>query len=490
MELREPKRKRRVRVSVQQPFPTLNRDAISANKELWQVYTGKYSGDFVVVDAPDEMLALHTMGFFGKGSLSRAGPEFGKERQGIPPFIRHRQWKRRCEWAEQQKTMMVEYNRKQGETLQEVTNGQETVVENKDNEKETVSIENQPSPGSCSSINTKQESSIEQSGKLDVTTNSSEKTECVVENTKNSGVITTKINHEVMNTDDEIITIDSTDEDNVSAIDKNSAKSGDAKDNKSNARCLSESNEVNDCEENSITGIKRKRTADVECDGSKVNSTVNLSESHTTEEEGSKPTDGIQERMFVVVPDSDSDDEGYLTNLCPRLEKEVFPIRETLHLTLEEAFFLSYGLGCLQVIDLFGNYLALDGMWQLFCKSQKDFIPKYVIYHYFRSKGWIVKPGIKFGGDFLLYKHGPPFYHASYIVVIEVVDKSSRTRIAGFGRTLSWTRLMGLNRLAESAGKNMGWVIIGGRRIKCIRFAADMVVLAEEETILRECYWG
>jgi hypothetical protein len=48
---------------LQQPFPVLNRDvtSIPTSKALWQVYTGKYSGDFVVVDAPDEMIALHNM---------------------------------------------------------------------------------------------------------------------------------------------------------------------------------------------------------------------------------------------------------------------------------------------------------------------------------------------------------------------------------------------------------------------------------------------
>jgi hypothetical protein len=52
------------------------------------------------------------------------------------------------------------------------------------------------------------------------------------------------------------------------------------------------------------------------------------------------------------------------------------------------------------IIDLFGNCLSLEGVWQLICKSQKDFFQKYVAYHYFRSRGWVVKPGIKFGGDF------------------------------------------------------------------------------------------
>jgi hypothetical protein len=66
MELREPKRKCRARIPVQQPFPVLNGDAtaLPTNKALWQVYTGKYSGDFVVVDTADDMIALHTMVIF------------------------------------------------------------------------------------------------------------------------------------------------------------------------------------------------------------------------------------------------------------------------------------------------------------------------------------------------------------------------------------------------------------------------------------------
>lgn len=53
----------------------------------------------------------------------------------------------------------------------------------------------------------------------------------------------------------------------------------------------------------------------------------------------------------------------------------------------------------------------------------------------------------------MLYKQGPPFYHASYIVLVEVIDKSTLRRIPGLQRSLSWTRLMGLNRVGESAGK-------------------------------------
>lgn len=58
------------------------------------------------------------------------------------------------------------------------------------------------------------------------------------------------------------------------------------------------------------------------------------------------------------------------------------------------------------------------------------FIVKYVAYHYYRSKAWVVKDGIKFGTDYsrlhcerkrikskvlmhetVLYQRGPAFHH-------------------------------------------------------------------------------
>lgn len=40
------------------------------------------------------------------------------------------------------------------------------------------------------------------------------------------------------------------------------------------------------------------------------------------------------------------------------------------------------------------------------------FLVNYVVYHHFRSLGWVVKGGLKFCVDYLLYKRGPVFHHA------------------------------------------------------------------------------
>jgi len=107
-----------------------------------------------------------------------------------------------------------------------------------------------------------------------------------------------------------------------------------------------------------------------------------------------------QHGKLLVLPDSDSDTENYLKNIKPRIENEGFPIREALHLTFEETFFLLFGLGCLQLIHFDGSPLDINSAWLYFCKEKPDFIQKYIVYHYYRSKGWIVKPGIKYGSDF------------------------------------------------------------------------------------------
>uniref|UniRef100_A0A1B6CGZ8 tRNA-splicing endonuclease subunit Sen2 n=2 Tax=Clastoptera arizonana TaxID=38151 RepID=A0A1B6CGZ8_9HEMI len=153
----------------------------------------------------------------------------------------------------------------------------------------------------------------------------------------------------------------------------------------------------------------------------------------------------------VVIDDNNSDEEAILSN--PKISIESEPIKtvqEELHTTLEEAFFLSYALGCLKIFDWSGKFLTLTNMWCLFKKTQTDFIENYIAYHYFRAKGWIVKPGHKFGGDLILYKQGPPFYHASYVVIIESVKDNNRS-----SENLSWDKLQGLNRVVEAAGKEV-----------------------------------
>ena len=53
----------------------------------------------------------------------------------------------------------------------------------------------------------------------------------------------------------------------------------------------------------------------------------------------------------------------------------------------------------------------------------------------------------------MLYKEGPPFFHASYIVIVEVVDADSLLMNPALSTRSTWNSLFGLQRLSETAAK-------------------------------------
>lgn len=109
--------------------------------------------------------------------------------------------------------------------------------------------------------------------------------------------------------------------------------------------------------------------------------------------------------------------------------------KEHLQLTPEEAFFLSFGLGVLEVSDpASGRVLSRQELFSLFrqysyfpprngpdepdLEPDDGFLVHYAVYHHFRSLGWVPRGGIKFGVDWLLYTRGPVFDHAEFGLIV------------------------------------------------------------------------
>uniref|UniRef100_A0A8C1KXN9 tRNA-splicing endonuclease subunit Sen2 n=1 Tax=Cyprinus carpio TaxID=7962 RepID=A0A8C1KXN9_CYPCA len=167
--------------------------------------------------------------------------------------------------------------------------------------------------------------------------------------------------------------------------------------------------------------------------------------------ESSEPPDAHQHVLVDL-----SEEERSASSATPdvsdgqrsRLECRVnpFPVMEYLQLSYEEAFFLVYALGCLSVYYS-GEALSVAQVWTMFRSLQPNFSSSYAAYHYFRSKGWVPKSGIKYGTDLLLYRKGPPFYHASYSVVVERCDESLRP--------FSWKSLAALSRTTGNVSKEL-----------------------------------
>uniref|UniRef100_A0A672ZFC7 tRNA-intron lyase n=2 Tax=Sphaeramia orbicularis TaxID=375764 RepID=A0A672ZFC7_9TELE len=136
-----------------------------------------------------------------------------------------------------------------------------------------------------------------------------------------------------------------------------------------------------------------------------------------------------------------------------QIRRTPFSLTEYLQLSLEEAFFLVYSLGCLSVY-LNQEPLSVIQLWQTFRSQRPDFVSSYSAYHHFRSRGWVPKggSGAKYGVDFMLYRKGPPFYHSSFSVVVERAGDAFRGSAL---RPFSWRSLAALSRITANVSKEL-----------------------------------
>ena len=72
--------------------------------------------------------------------------------------------------------------------------------------------------------------------------------------------------------------------------------------------------------------------------------------------------------------------------------------------------------------------MSIDTLWNVFQQTylrppvpnaptlplhfDNPFLINYMVYHHYRALGWVVRGGLKFCVDYLLYKRGPVFSHA------------------------------------------------------------------------------
>ena len=160
------------------------------------------------------------------------------------------------------------------------------------------------------------------------------------------------------------------------------------------------------------------------------------------------------------------------------IEPEVEIInQEHLQLTLEESFFLSYALGSLHVS--IPNRLSPSSSWDLLTlfrqhshfppisaddlEPDDPFLLSYVTYHHFRSLGWVVRPGIKFAVDHLLYERGVVFSHAAFAVLIVpsysdaywFATEARREKVEKERKRRSWHWFHAMNRVQNQVLKTL-----------------------------------
>ena len=85
--------------------------------------------------------------------------------------------------------------------------------------------------------------------------------------------------------------------------------------------------------------------------------------------------------------------------------------------------------------------ISLKKLSQKAKQLSEDFNEKYAVYHDFRNSGFVVTPGIKFGCDFAVYKHGPGLEHAPYMVSVKRAKSGiTATEIVKAGRLATTVR--------------------------------------------------
>ncbi|KAH0352627.1 hypothetical protein KCU83_g3491, partial [Aureobasidium melanogenum] len=164
-------------------------------------------------------------------------------------------------------------------------------------------------------------------------------------------------------------------------------------------------------------------------------------------------TTGIPSDTAIVEPEG----EVSITN------------QEHLQMNLEESFFLSYALGSLRVLDSNTKQpLSTPSLLTLFrqhshfptappsaLRSDDPFLLNYVVYHHYRSLGWVVRPGVKFSCDFLLYNRGPVFSHAEFaLLIIPEYAEGSVEAAQGKGK-MGWWWLHCANRVQSQVKKSL-----------------------------------
>ncbi|XP_022354126.1 tRNA-splicing endonuclease subunit Sen2 [Enhydra lutris kenyoni] len=414
---RAPKRKRRVYESYESPLPIpFGQDC--GPKQDFKVFTAELINNNVIVRNAEDMEQLYGRGYFGKGILSRSRPNFTisdpkliakwKDMKTDMPIITSKKYQHRVEWA-------AELMRGQGQeesTVQRILQDYTKPLEH---------------PGIKRKEGQWHDENSETTSKMEVTADREEPS--------------------VMNGDSG----KSVDMDGPSKPSDN-LQQGPGPDPLAPNGVGEPVAEVAKPQHRLLPRVSCGKEG------------VLLPLSDTQPGDGSQPTglcagERVPGDEYVLVEEDVYDESekecAPSEELAPKrrlvCRRNPYRILEYLQLSLEEAFFLVYALGCLSIYYE-KEPLTILKLWKAFTAVQPTFRTTYMAYHYFRSKGWVPKVGLKYGTDLLLYRKGPPFYHASYSVIIELVDDHFEGSLR---RPFSWRSLAALSRVSVNVSKEL-----------------------------------
>lgn len=108
-------------------------------------------------------------------------------------------------------------------------------------------------------------------------------------------------------------------------------------------------------------------------------------------------------------------EEGYFGQPVGIRKPKSSVFDKPLELSLLECAFLSKE-SRLQVLDSNRQSVGVEDILVLGTRVTDDFRDRFLVYSQLREKGYIVRPGLKFGTDFAVYEKGPGIDHAPFLV--------------------------------------------------------------------------
>jgi tRNA-intron endonuclease len=109
-------------------------------------------------------------------------------------------------------------------------------------------------------------------------------------------------------------------------------------------------------------------------------------------------------------------DKGYFGQPVGIRKPKSSVFDKPLELSLLESAYLTREK-MLHVLDSDDNHiLGLDEILSLGLKWSEEFKDQFLVYAQLRERGYIVRPGLKFGTDFAVYEKGPGLDHAPFLV--------------------------------------------------------------------------
>ncbi|CAN7999064.1 unnamed protein product [Ixodes hexagonus] len=495
----EVKKKRRAPSTKKSPFPLVFNLGCDDKSSIvtWQFYRGTLRPDGVEVTAREDMKNLYHMGYFGKGSLSRSAPRFKAAAADLEdaPEMSHWRYERHKKMQEQASSDMAETqsnaklprfvllkrtegDEKGDDKAADGENLQRMSDLNQQDEEHKASFAEQPESGDqevmrvfeCTVSVGKGEAST--SGMTLKRHRESNSDEDIIEVFSKTNVADSQQDPAETNSQRDTVLhgngVDSIADDEVMQ---------DAADLVPRTHPSASEVELGAASDDDVTEVPSERALDL---GEAANSDTGIlqidldgndEETRGNNVEGSsrRRKDGSSRNCKNLLRICEANDVEVITSdNGPKLEQErdmlaaedPWPMDESLQLFFEEAYFLSYGLGCL-IVQENNEELDLLKLWQRLCALCPSFPARYATYHHFRSKGWVVRTGAKYAADYLLYKDGPPYYHATFSVLVRQAWCETLEEIED-RRLRSWASLAGLVRLNTSSAKAvlLSYVII------------------------------